>query len=137
MWLWCGKEKEYYLSGDWKFFINLENNNESIDTNVDDNEFVVSDSEYIKSSKVYLEETMFKIDIEFNEKLDDKFVVSDINNIILSNKNNNRFKLKFTKINENNLHLEFDFSKYDFGDELNLYIKFDENKEVNLIINKK
>lgn len=128
------------ITGCWIFNLNLDKHisNTSIDA------YTTSYSPYIDDIDIVFEETSLNIDIKLNTEINKDLLVIPNNRIIKNNLNENFHCLLINSKNvESNgkihgeLSLKFDISKYhDNINWLNLYIKIDESKEIDIILSK-
>lgn len=122
-------KKQKSINGSWNFEIDIKEDFINNEKNVEN---IITNSKYIENISKVLNETTLSFDIDFNEEID-KNVIYNIDNIILKD-NEHIYEVDNFLIDNKNLHIEFNYGKYDLNQELNLYIKFSEDKEVNLMI---
>lgn len=128
------------INGNWLFEVYLQQ--DMLDNKNDT--YIVSYNEYVKEITTDLSETSFKIEITLNTAYDDEFL-KEPNNIILTNKMDEEYKIKyinFKNMNDDNsnygqISLEFDVSKYfDNIDDLYLNFRITKDKIINIIMKK-
>lgn len=129
------------ISGNWIFNIDIE---EKI-LKRDNTTYTCSYNQYINTINSKLSETTFKISIELNTSINNDILLNS-NNICLYNTNGKKYDYVSIKSGNhltptNNsisiLELEFDISKYEQNiDTLNLFIQFDTNKSLTLLLKK-
>lgn len=119
------------ISGNWIFEVNIEDKfiNRHIET------YTASYCEYIENLTTSLDKTALTIDLELNTVPNVK-ILSNINNIVLTN-NIENYLLTSYEVFDNHIKLIFDMSQYTKNiDNLNLYVKFDENKTLDITLTK-
>ena len=124
------------INGNWNFDLNLIQNEANLDelVNEENDSFNVKyNSDIIKEISYEINDTNFIINIAFSEKID-LFTITDVGNIILSDNLKNEIEISSANIDDKNfkIRLGFDFGKYNLSENLNLYIKYDENKETTI-----
>lgn len=102
----------------------LENNNETGEYSVNYNKDVIKDVNY------EINDTNFIISIDFLKNIN-SLVITDINSIILKDELDNIIDVASFSYDEEifNINLEFAVGKYNLPKKLNLYIKYDDNKD--------
>ncbi len=121
------KEEKETVIGNWQFNIDLSNKMVSkkqinYEMNYDSNILIASNN---------VNKTNFVIDINFIKPFD-KMIISDYNSLILTDNKNHIYNISEIITEGNNVHIVFDYGKYILEDYLNLYIKYDEDKDTNI-----
>ena len=121
------------VDGNWNFDIKLNKDENNLDELMyeDSNLFNVNyNDDVIKEISYEINDTNFVINIEFLEEFD-PIVISEINNIMLMDELNNKLKIKSAIFDEENysINIELDFGKYNLPEYLNLYLKYNVDKE--------
>lgn len=124
------------IDGNWSLSIILNDN--ITDTVCETYSF--SYNEYISNASATLSETSLLIDIELNTDFDE-FILSDIDSTILKDITGKEYtciiKKFYTENNIKYINLKFDISKYyENIDKLNLYIKLDIDKFIDVDLHK-
>lgn len=124
------------ITGNWNFSISLD---DDIVNNTTEN-YSFSDNEYISNIFATLDETSLSINIELNTDFDE-IVLANINSTIIKDSIGKQYtciaKRSYTQNNINYIDLKFDISKYyENIDTLNLYIKLDKDKSINIDLSK-
>lgn len=129
------------ISGKWCFEVDLENKF----LNRTSQEYFSSYNEYIKNIDTTIDETSLTIKININILLNKEYIINQIlaQNLYLENSlDNQKYDLLYFKSNNdvNNLgyiELKYDISKYyENIDKLHLYLPFNENKVIDIILSK-
>ncbi len=120
----------YYIDGKWIIDMELSDDLTSETENI----LISNDSEYIKSIKTYLNETTFIVEIELTESVDN-YTIYDMDNVILNDENGSTYDYNIIRVLENKIYMEFNYGKYTIESELNLYIKFAQDKSLNIALN--
>lgn len=121
------------IDGNWNFELNIDDRmlsmeNMSYDMDYDNSILDVSNN---------INETNFIVDIRFLNKFDE-FIISDYNNIKLINENTNvEYKISELKIENNNIHIVFDYGKYILKDNLKLHIMYDVDECIDIDLKKR
>ncbi len=124
--------------GNWLYSINIDNN---VMRRITEN-YSTSYDKSIETISAEQSETSLKIEIELNEKINEDVLLNEIDNIKLTNINNERYNyLYIHNSNDENSHghltIEFDISSYtENTDSLNLFILYDTNKSINIHLSK-
>lgn len=125
------------ITGNWIFNINLEPNF----TQISDNIFTTTYNPYIDDITINLQETALQIDLKLNTNINTDLLVIPDNRIIKDKSNNIIHCLyissKNISQNHSEISLNFDISKYDNNiNWLNLFIKLDDTKTIDIILSK-
>lgn len=136
------KEGEVYktINGNWKFEVDLDDKMINRQSEI----YQVSENESIENISVKLMELTLVVDITLNENVDSSFV-SGKSGIILKDKNNKEYRYRTVssgnEVSNNKeqgkIYVEYDISKFQENlEELELYIKVNKDKEINLKLKK-
>lgn len=123
------KNKEIYtINGEWNFTLNLSNNFE--EKIVEPNYNIKYDKNILKSISYEVNNTNFIATIDFLEEFN-LDIISDIENIIVKNKFGEEIDIESIIYDKecNNLNIEMNFGKFNLPDYLELYIKYDNEKD--------
>lgn len=129
-------DKISVITGNWMFNIELAD----MIVNPNSEKYICSYNKYIKNISTQLNDTSLQIDIELTDAIN-KNILHEFDSIKLKNSSNEIFDLilmDFREDNSNNdINIQFDISKYSENiDNLNLYVKFDVDKEFNITLKK-
>ena len=120
------------VNGNWNIVVNL--NEKFIEEESD--VYTFSYNENIQSCSSELTDTSLKINLKFND-LPDKRIIREKDSIILKDLSGKEYRYKILNLNNNEIYLEYDISKYMTNtNKLELIIKIYTNKEIRLKLEK-
>ena len=128
------KDKEINnINGNWSFNLKLNKNDRNNPENILEKtgEYNINyNKNIIKEVSYEINDTNFVINIDFLDKFD-TILITEIDNIILKDDLNNMLKIKSAAVDDENynINIESDFGRYNLPEKINLYIKYDDNKD--------